>query len=171
MFKPGYIVTNNYDTLRGYVKYAETFPFQIFYDVRFKDSVYGKPRKYSPEQIQGFKSIDYDFFAMQEPEFNEFYFMQRMVDGYAKLYVHFENAFISSIPFSSISFGSNSTESYYIIRPNEEKLTMIYQTGFKRFATDYFKDNPELVKKIQAGKNYRYRDLKRIVEEYNRSVN
>lgn len=101
---------------------------------------------------------------MQEPEFNEFYFMQRMVDGYAKLYIHYEGVYVSQ-------YGSNVSQSYYLIRPNEEKLTKIYQTGFKRFATDYFKDNPELVKKIKAGKNYRFKHLKRIVEEYNRSVN
>ncbi len=163
MFKPGYIITSNSDTLRGYVKYAVQIPYHVYHHVLFKDSAYGKSRKYLPEEIIGFKSLDYEFFSIKEPELDGFYFMQKIVDDYTKLYVRYENVvFIFS--YSVI----NVTPVYYLVRPNEKKLTRIDQFGFKKSMTDYFKDKPELVEKINAGKNYRYKDLKKIVEEYNK---
>jgi hypothetical protein len=62
-------------------------------------------------------------------------------------------------------------KNYYVKRANEIEVshlgsTSLFSKNFKKAASKYFEDCPELVDKIQT-KEYRKRDLRSIIEFYN----
>lgn len=71
-----------------------------------------------------------------------------------------------------MSMGSGfSIKSYYLRKKGEKEVTHITSTdlfskNFKKAATAYFKDCPDLVEKIKT-KEYRKREIRAIVEFYN----
>ena len=67
---------------------------------------------------------------------------------------------------------SYSINDYYLKREGENKAfhlgsTNLFSKNFKKAASDYFKDCPSLVKKIQ-NKEYKKKDIRLVIEFYNR---
>lgn len=68
-----------------------------------------------------------------------------------------------------ISFGISDYNELVVFGPDDEKPVNLIPTGlgsFRKKATEYFSDCPELVKKIDE-KIYKSEDLKQVVIEYN----
>jgi hypothetical protein len=62
-------------------------------------------------------------------------------------------------------------KNYYLRKKHEKEVTHISSThlfskNFKKAATSYFEDCPDLVEKI-ATKEYRKRDIRAVIEFYN----
>jgi len=79
-------------------------------------------------------------------------------------------------PNGSMTSKSSSISRYYIAKKNEETLTNLGITGlefgkrFKKNASKFFSDCPELVTKIQ-NKEYKKKHIEEVVKFYNENCN
>ncbi|MCD4770543.1 MAG: hypothetical protein K8R35_10310 [Bacteroidales bacterium] len=171
-YQNGYIITNNNDTLIGYVKDRKSPPFgKIYKKIRFKNNNIIK-RKYGPHQIIGYKQgvnqfeslwidVSNDFFKEKYtsiPNSGEKYFLKVIVKGYLTYY----------------QWEFKEQESDYIWKKSlykrkvEHSLVKVTQgiLGLKKKSlVVYFQDCPGLVYKIKNGE---LKDPVEIAKFYNR---
>lgn len=171
-YQNGYIITNNNDTLMGYVKDRKSPPYgKIYKKIRFKNSNITK-RKYGPHQIIGYKQgvnqfeslwidVSHDFFQEEYtniPNSGKKYFLKVIVKGYLTYY----------------QWEFKEQESDYIWekslykRKDGDSLVRVTQgiLGLKKKSlVVYFQDCPELVYKIENGE---LNDPVEIAKFYNR---
>ncbi len=154
-YKPGYIITNNNDTISGFVKDRKSPPFGKLYDkIRFKNS--SEKRKYSPKQILGYKQgnrvfeslwLQTDGYLIDEkytinPNINKKQFLKVVLKGDLTLYqleiTDPDSDYIDQIPL--------------LKREGENYLQRVTQGIFglkKKKLEIYFKDCPEIISKIK----------------------
>ena len=153
-YESGYIITNNNDTISGFVKDRKSPPFgKLYGKIRFKNS--SEKRKYSPKQILGYKQGNRVFESLWleisgalidekytiNPDINEKQFLKVDLKGYLTLYqleiTDLDTDYIDQIPLFK--------------REGENYLIRVTQGMFglkKKNLQIYFKDCPELIKKI-----------------------
>ncbi len=154
-YDTGYIITNRNDTIIGFVKERKQPPFgKLFKKVYFKNN--DEKRKYSPKQILGYKQGNREFESIwldisghlieenyiSKPNFGAKLFLKVDLRGYLTLYQMEiedpESDYIDQIPLFK--------------RKDENYLLRVTQGMFglkKKKLKKYFKDNPELVNKIE----------------------
>lgn len=154
-FETGYIITNNKDTITGFVKDRKSFPFgKLYKKIYFKNA--NSKRKYSPLQILGYRQGDREFESLwldissnlidetyiSEKGLGEKQFLKVDQRGFLTLYqreiTDSESDYIDQIPLFK--------------RANENYLQRVTQGMFglkvKKLQV-YFKDCPQLLKKIE----------------------
>jgi len=154
-YELGYIITNSNDTIKGFVKDRKTHPFGKLYDkIRFKNS--SEKRKYSPQQILGYKQGNRVFESLWleispalidesytiDPKSGEKQFLKVDQKGYLTLYqmeiTDPDSDYIDQIPLFKKE-GEN-----YLIRVTQGMFGLK-----KRNLQTYFKNCPELMKKVE----------------------
>jgi len=155
---PGYVVTNQGDTLYGQVRDRDTGPFGGLYDkIRLKADRGGK-RRYSPRQISSYQRGNARFVTLRIVSRTNFFktetwvtdeggeprFYQVIAEGpltlYHQEYTDDDNSMILDIPFFK--------------REDNPRLVRATQGLFglkKKLLADFFSDRPELVDQIQSG--------------------
>jgi len=152
-FEKGYIVTNNKDTLAGFVKDRKQPPFgKLYKKIYFKKK--HKKKKYKPNQIiaykQGAREYESIWVDISSHLINE---------KYASIPNHGEREFLKVIEKGYLTYYQREFEySDYIDqidlfkRDNEDYLVRVSQGVFglrKKSLAAYFNDCPELVEKIK----------------------
>jgi len=154
-YEPGYIIMNSNDTIKGFVKDRKSPPFGKLYDkIRFKNS--SEKRKYSPQQISGYKQGNRVFESLWleispalidesytiDPNTGEKQFLKVDQKGYLTLYqmeiTDSDSDYIDQIPLFK-RVGEN-----YLIRVTQGMFGLK-----KKNLQAYFKDCPELMKKVE----------------------
>lgn len=157
-FLPGYIITNQNDTLFGIVKDRKEAPFaKIYKKVRFRDGSFFAKR-YSPLEIAGYKagekryesfwlSVKTDFLRTgywNIPGTGEKKFMRVVLQDdlsfYELEYLDQESGIVETIPLFK--------------RREEDHFIRVTQGLFglrKKSLRDYFKDCPNLIEKMESG--------------------
>lgn len=174
--KPGYIITNDFDTLRGFIKlksnfeYSESCDFSLGSDQSFKG--------YSPGEIRGFRVENSKFYMSKNVEIDSVrkkIFLEYLVDGIVKLYYYKgavnEYYFIEkdtvltrlsnerSIVTVKGKGGQGEYESSYYKNSNQYKRVLQY----------LFQESPEALKEI-PNTAFDYRPLIKITKDYHNSV-
>lgn len=164
-FLSGYIITNSSDTVRGYVKYINQVPYRVLPDIKFKETESSKDKKYTPNDLLGYKAGDKIFHSLVLPNGNsEKQFMELVKDGYIKIY----EASVTSFGAPSPTVPGSGTNSYeYLLKTGDDKLFEVNGGKFKERLSEYLSDNKEIADKIISG-TYKRKNLKIIVEEYNK---
>ncbi|MCF6223740.1 MAG: hypothetical protein L3J34_08435 [Flavobacteriaceae bacterium] len=157
-YEKGYIITNQNEMLIGYVKDRKQHPFgKLYKKIRFKSKL--RKRKYGPNQILGYKQgsrtyeslwVDVSAHLINEkyksiPNQGEKEFLRIVVKGHLTYYER-EFTYPDSDYIDHISLFK---------RAGEDSFIRVTQGVFglrKRSLRTYFKDCPELVKKIEEGK-------------------
>ena len=154
-FQPGYIVTNNNDTIYGSIRDRKDATFaKIYKKVRFRDGPV-LTKRYSPEKIAGYESGErsYESFWLDVrtdflrtsywsiPGAGEKMFIKVVVKDYLSYYqleyIDHDSGIIEAIPLFK--------------REDELQFIRVAQGIFglrKNSLRDYFGDCPELIKKI-----------------------
>lgn len=154
-YEPGYIITNSNDTIKGFVKDRKPPPFgKLYPKIHFKNS--HQKRKYSPNQILGYKQGDraFESLALQSngylinenyiinPDIDEKQFLKVDLRGYLTLYqmeiTDPDSDYIDQIPLFK--------------RSDENFLQRVTQGMFglkKGKLMAYFEDCPVLFDKIE----------------------
>jgi hypothetical protein len=157
-FQPGYIITNENDTLFGFVKDREEAPFaKIYKKIRFKDeSLFTK--RFSPDKIAGYVIGEDKYESMwldvrtvflkttywSIPGVGEKKFLKLTVQGY-----------LSCFQLELYDQESGSTESIALFKRREEDHLIRVTQGIlglrMNSLRDYFNDCPELIEKLESG--------------------
>jgi len=169
-FEKGYIISNNKDTLVGYVKDRKPPPFEKLYKkVVFKKK--HKKRKFGPDKINGYKKgatvyesmwVDVSGHLINEkytsiPNHGEKEFLKVVVKGYLTNYQR-EFTDADSNYINHVSLFKKADEDSFI------RVTQGIFGLRKKSLKLYFKDCSELIKKIENGQ---LRTSKEIAVFYN----
>lgn len=160
-FEPGFLVTQEGDTLHGAFKFNMS-------GIKFKPKDGGKSQLYALSQIAAYSySEDIEVYFNFE---NLFYTLT--IDDEVQLYERTSYIYTSNGQFTNTIIQN----SYAVKRKNEKKLTLLRMTStmgrgktyFVKEASLYFQDFPELVADIENGKYNRTKTIKDMVSRYNR---
>jgi len=104
---------------------------------------------------------------------NGYTLLKQIEKGKVNLYMFFDVFHSSkSGPNGSMTMSSSSINRYYIAKDDKEIVThlgsngLLFDKKFKKAASTYFKDCPELVTKIQK-KKYKKKHIEELVKYYN----
>jgi len=157
-YQGGYIITIKNDTLTGLVKDRKPQPFgKLYKKIHFK----GKNtirRKYSAEQIAGYKQGDSQYESLwidvsqnifkanytSTPNSGEKCFLKIIIKGYLSYY-HWEYQDSESGYIDEIDLYKRMDE------PSFERVTQGILGLKKKRLAEYFQDCPELISKIESG--------------------
>jgi len=155
----GYVVTNNNDTLYGYVKDRDPVPYGSIYNkVRFKDNPKAFfAKKYSPDDIFAYKCGEFIYESLWYKIETNFIFEEyKSIPGFG------EKKFFKVILKDYLSYYQleyNDSESNYVDaidlfkRQDDNYFVKVTQGIFglkKNKLMAYFRDCPELAGKIQS---------------------
>lgn len=164
-FMPGYLVTKSYDTIHGYIKYANQFPYRILPDIKFKETEKSKNVKYTPTEIHGYKAGDKIFHSMETRDIYEpMLFMELVIDGFVKLYNYSKVTNTGGGLSNSPSIGMQSID--YLVKGVDKTLFPVSDGKFKEQLSNYFADNLELAEQIRNG-DLKEKDIQLVVRNYN----
>lgn len=172
-FQPGFIITNQNDTLFGFVKDRKESPFaKIYKKIRFRDeSLFTK--RFGPDEIAGYRIGENKYESLwlevrskvwetsywSIPGTGKKEFLKVVVQGYLSYYqLEFtdqESATFESIPLFK--------------REDKDHLIRVTQGIFgikMNSIRDYFNDCPELIGKVESGELKRPEEIARY---YNRT--
>ena len=167
----GYIVTLDKDTIHGILKYSEyangcsCVKFQEI----FRGTM-GNKLRYNSNQLLGFKRGDEVFETKQGR--NHPVFMKRLINGQVKLFTYSYNVYGAGPPVighftAGPSFTRVDRRSFYYLERHNGEATTVKHLSFKKEMTEYFKDCPEVVQKVDDNE---YKNIEQIVEDYNKCI-
>ena len=152
--------------------------------IKFRKDKQSKYKVYTPDNVESIEIYEKESFSTTV--YSHYYFrktkkntlprlLKLMEDGKANLYLDYnEYNKVFVIGSNGISPAVNSSIShYYVSRAGDEFVTRLggqgslFKKNFKKGASEYFKDCPELVKKIE-NKEFKRRDIEEVVNFYNR---
>lgn len=155
IWKPGYVVTNAGDTVKGEVKVNDKKEFDLFRKVTLKLSETEK-KMYNPTKIKEY-TVDGQRFIAKSID-GENVFVKVVAQGAVTLYQHqFEYYHGEEVRYDT---------EYYIEKNND--LSKIKGNKFKKIVAEIMADNAELVKKVQESDGkYEGDAIVEVVNEYN----
>ena len=179
-YEDGYIITNSGDTLRGQIKDRKFTKDHPQCDkISFVNVATGEKKNITPDDAQGYCKKGVLFFKTMSVGFeNKPKFCQVISDGDVILYA-FSNdtqAFIANDMGAKVKEGfehenENSYVEYFLQLKNKpNSLMKVRRKKFEETTVFFFKDNADLVKKIQ-NQELTYLDIEKIVKLYNESKN
>jgi hypothetical protein len=176
-FDPGYVITNNFDTVRGFIKIKPN-------DLNSKSCEFMKsgdqnPKTYSPEDIRSYRIGNRKYYVSKEVVIDSVMqkvFLEYLVNGIADLYYlklpEKEYFFIDkgNLMTELSNEGKNISVVVDANKFNEREVTYYKPSNqYKRMLKVLFQDSPEIMKKID-NTNFEYRSLINITVDYHNSV-
>ncbi|UII24403.1 hypothetical protein LVD15_13835 [Fulvivirga maritima] len=154
-YREGYIVDNDSVKIKGLIKIKHEYKLS---EIVLFVSLDGEVIKYRPDDIKGFSYSIYKFFS----DGTNFYHCQytgRKMSLYSLTKREYSQVGNTGMYASSI-------ESFYVKRSGDSEYTLVKKGRFKRDFSAYLSDCDKVAQKI-LNKEYKYKDIKRIVREYN----
>lgn len=149
-------------------------------EVKFIKNKGDKKTLFYHSQISKVEIIDDEITTYEYKYIDEYSseWLELLIKGEVSLYTtsissyHMNNS-LNTGGMNGMTFGGGTTTYYYTCRQNENGVFRIASKGtisrsFKKTASEYFKDCPEIVEKIQS-KDYKKDDIEEIVRIYNKS--
>jgi hypothetical protein len=176
-YGPGYIITNDSDTLKGLIKQKSNY-----LNSRSCDFIYGNKvseKAYSPSDIKAYRFLNSKYYVSREVTIDSIkqrVFLEYLVDGIIKLYylkdLQKEYYFLEKdnqlIPISNETSVLTVKESAHNGDSVEVKYSKTsYQ--YRRILAYLFKDSPTAAKEI-ANVQFNYRSLIGVTVDYHNDV-
>ncbi len=144
-FRPGYVITNENDTLHGYIDYRGSARNAKKCD--FKKDEQSETKEFNPGEIKGYRFIDSKYYISKEAGKGYFLFLEFLVNGMADLYYYFDGE--NSHYFIEKSDGqmfelSNDQEQFSANGHQYVRESKSY-IGYLKYA---FSDCPQILAKI-----------------------
>lgn len=165
-FREGYVITNEGDTLLGYVNYREGL--KIFLVCEFRKTPSSESIEYHPEQIRAYRFKDDKLIVSRKLVLDEnppkHYFMEVLVDGSLTLYQYRDRYFVGKADSIEHELTNVRSETYI----NGKRMSK--ESGqFKGILMFMTRDCPEQKKSIETAQ-FNQREMTTIVENYNDCV-
>lgn len=163
----GYIITLENDTIYGRIK--DRFPNRgpLAYDKVVLKDKNGDKTKYYPIDIKGYCKGDEEYYLTVQ-EGNRKCFAKLIVDGEVKLLkIHKTTTLAYPAGGGNVGFISDSYMIYYLYKTATGETTKVIQRDFYSVMSEYFNDC-EPVSQMILNKELCYKDLKIIVDQYNK---
>jgi hypothetical protein len=162
-YHDGFLVKNSNDTIFGYVKNRDAFPYRLLRYVMFKPTGDSQPEYYDPEDLKEFQIGDTKYVSRYLKAKKKNYFFEFVSGGRLK---HYELEFNN--------WGANNNTYYTLLQKDSDEEYLSFEMNnplfpFRRKIVEYLKEAPELCNKISSG-IYNQGHLKRIIRDYNDEV-
>lgn len=157
LWKPGFVVTNTGDTIRGDVRINDKKEFDLFRKVTVKLSE-SQTKMFNPNKVKEY-TVDGKHFVARMVD-DEMVFVKVVSEGGVTLYQHqFEVYHGDEIRYDS---------EYYVAKAGADELTKVKESKFKKLVAELMSDNEDLVKKVQENDaKYEGDAIVEIFNEYN----
>ena len=167
-FLKGFIVTNENDTLTGWVKNKHTLASAVLQDVRFRPTEKAKTEIYTPYQLRGFEAGKNRYVTIGYRESNgkmKKSFMEILTDGYLSFYQLEVNG-VGGMRVARVLKKSDEEGFFSII--GEQDMSYIPSGGkdFKKRIVEYLADEPAICAKVNEGTLGR-KNIVELVRQYN----
>lgn len=170
-FSPGYVILNHEDTLYGLVRDRNSSGDKIYNKIRFLGGQ-ARKKKYSPQQILGYKTGDSEFdskWFLEDARFFRFDYYCREGAGEKVFLKVLERGPLTCYFREFLDPESGYLEGYELfLRQGEDYYERATQGIFglkKKRLSIYFADCPSLVERINNGE---IKDPLEVVEFYNK---
>jgi hypothetical protein len=163
-FKPGFVVLNNNDTLRGLLYYDMVGPYETPKDLKFKSDVKAKKSSLSPKEVRGFM-LDGDWHVSNT-------YNGSLGKRTVFMRVILEGAIVSLYTFDVSHDPAGKSEIKLLEKKNGEQLLVGMngpELGLKKKLLDFFAEAPEVCERINNDIYGRY-DLDKMAAQYNEAV-
>ncbi|HLG03096.1 MAG TPA: hypothetical protein VI731_05835 [Bacteroidia bacterium] len=157
IWKPGYVILNSGDSVKGEIKINTKKELPLFQKVYYRDGKVSKT--YKPEQVKEYGFETTKFFSRKVD--GEFQFMKALTLGALNFY---EWQYEIQKPSGIV------LEKEYYIEKNDgaSKIERVKSGKFKKIVADLMADHTELVQRVQSeDKKYDAAEMQKVVEEYN----
>jgi hypothetical protein len=176
-FKPGYVVTNNSDTIRGLVSLLPKSDYSTM--CSYMDSEKKNKKIYTPDEISGYRIEKEKLFQSKVVEINNVkkrVFLQYLVDGIADLYylyqpdgdIYYITKDTVLIPLTNRSKSVTVSEDVIGMRP-DIKTYEGESNQYKGVLRYLFQDSPEVMKEAD-GTSFNQKSLIKITKNYHNSI-
>lgn len=158
VWKTGYVILNNGDTLKGEIKYNTKKELSLFTKVTFRQAE--KVKNYKPEDLKEFSYEETRFLTRTMDK--ELVFLKLVSAGAINLFewqfemMHGEKTIVDM--------------DYYIekVGSSEKEPQKLKGNKFKKTVAELMNDNTELVARVEAdNKKYEIGEMQSVIEEYN----
>ncbi len=164
-YRPGYIISNNGDTVFGVIDYRSDTKLSRVCKFKGFDNIINE---YSPNDIFGFRFIDSKFYISREVNNNKV-FLEYLIKGKVSIYY----------------LRDGSGDHYYIDKENEKLTELPYEEGIITvdnkqvyyaskqhlgYLSYYMQDAPGFKTRIQSVKEPNHQTLIHIAKEYHNAV-
>ncbi len=175
-YRPGYIITYNSDTLRGFIKLKSNF--ENSKSCVFKEEKNQLPKVYSPDDIRVYRIENGKYYVSKEIEIDSLkkkIFLEYLVDGIIDLYYYKdpgrEYYFIEKDTILSRLSNEGSMVTVKGTGPQGEYEDRYFKNSnqYKRILQYLFQESPKVLKEI-PNTAFDYRPLIKITEDYHKSV-
>jgi hypothetical protein len=174
-FEDGYIINNAGDTVRGKIKDRKYVTSEANSDkIRFIDAS-GKERKIKPEQAKGYgRRGNVHYRTLPVGKEAKLQFVKIIEYGNVILFGYATNAILGTTMASLAPTGSKDKhveeridiDYFYQRSKDPNSLMKVKRDKFESVSLFYFKDDVELIKKIED-KSLKYEDIELVVKTYN----
>ena len=155
---PGYLVTNENDTIVGLVKNKNSVPYRILQNIKFKKDKSGDPQTYSPDELKGFQIGSDRYISIK----------YRKISSTATSFVHvLMDGDMSYYELRRTELGVGNEVIYQMLhKKGDDSLFSVYGINFQERLLAYLAGEPALMEKVKAG-TYRRNNVDELVQEYN----
>ncbi len=167
-YKPGYVITNSLDTIRGYLLNVNTNPYK---ECSFKKSLNENVVVYSPDQIYGYRFEDNGKFYISKDtpvdKSMKRYFLEYMIQGKANIYLRTDQLvhyYIETARYKMMEI--SETEKYSRTKLGDVIVRPKLYTGKLKYVLS---DCPEVFDEIDKLKLYPTQIIK-LAEDYHNHV-
>ena len=175
-YNPGYIITNNSDTVRGLIKQQSNYQNSI--NCNFREEKNQSAKNFSPGEIKGYRIENSKYYVSKDiviDSLKQKKFLEYLVKGIVDLFyykdVGKEYYFVQkntllmllSNDVSIVTVEENGLNGEY------EKSYYKNSNQYKRILQYLFKESPEVLKEI-PNTAFDYRPLIKITKDYHNSV-
>ncbi|MBN2349147.1 MAG: hypothetical protein JXJ22_09935 [Bacteroidales bacterium] len=167
-YKPGYIISNNNDTISGFINLKSNYSNSLECD--FKKTKEEKPLIYSPDEISGYRIENSKFYVSREVKIDSLktrVFLEYLVDGIVDLYYYRE---------LTREFYFIEKDSVLIQLSNEEverEINGVSMVGnsnqYIRMLNYLFSDSPEITRDLRNAE-FGYKPLINLTKNYHNAV-
>ncbi len=159
VWKQGYVILTNGDTLKGEIKYNTKKELPLFTKVTLKNAE-GVQKNYKPEDVKEFSYEGVRFLSRSMDK--ELVFLKLVSAGKINLFEWQFEVYHGEQTEVEKDFYVENTEG------ESKSLKKLKGNHFKKTVSEMMADNSELVARIESeDKKYEIKDMQSVIEEYN----
>ncbi len=161
-FRPGYVITNTNDTLRGLIDYRGAVRNSKRCD--FKESQESAVKEYLPGDIKAYRYIDSKFYVSKKTGEDNWLFLEFVLNGIADLYYYFdgENTHYYIEKTDGKMFELTNEEEHFTQNGRQYVRESKSYLGYLRYA---FSDCPQIMPML-GGTAFDMKSLTNITKKY-----